>query len=185
MHQDIEDVVLPYGLWENMWMPRLKNHRHETFAANYVTRGFNGSAAARAAGVDNHNCAQMANLWLGRAEVVTRIQELMAAEIEPLRATKQEIINECLKMATFNAADLYDCDGKFIPLHEQDRDVTMNVNKVKFNPARPGVIEEITAGKDKMNAIDKAMKYYNAYEEHQESGTSDIIINISEMDAKL
>ena len=165
-------------------MPRLKNHRHETFAGNYVSRNYNGSAAARAAGVSPESCASVANRWLARPEIIARIQEIMAKEYEPIRASREEIIEECRKVAMFNMADLYDDEGEFIPLHLQDRSVTMSVNKIKMSALVPGRIEEMSAGKDKNKALDMMMRHHNAYADHVESGTQDINIYLSEKDLK-
>ena len=165
-------------------MARLKNHRHEAFARSYCVNGFNGTKAARSAGCENDNAARQASFtWLAKPDVVARIQEIMDDDHAAVKATKEEIIAEASKMAMFNMADLYDGEGNFIPIHEQARDVALNISKIKICPVHRNVIE-VSAGKDKKAATDMLMKHYNSYSDHEESSTQDINIYLSEKDLK-
>ncbi len=162
-------------------MARLKNHRHEAFARNYVIRGYNATAAARAARVGEDRAGEVGRKWLDRPDIVLRIQEIMDEEYEEIKHTKQDILNECAKQAMFDMADLYDENGQFIPLHEQDRDISINVSKVKMDAMTRRIIE-VQAGKDKSKSIDMMMKYHNSYEDHQKAANSEIKVYLSEKD---
>lgn len=161
-------------------MPRLKNRRHERFCQCYVSDGrFNGAAAARAVGVSRDSAHVQASKWLSNANILGRVDELTQDILSDVLMTKEELIAELNKLAKFNPKDLYDDDGRLIPVHELNPDVAASVQEIE---TVDGVPVKVKGGKDKSKAIETGLKYYNAFEDHQKSGAGEIHVHLDSKD---
>lgn len=161
-------------------MPRLKNMRHERFAQNYCANGFNGAKAARSVGVTTRSSSVQASKWLANSNIFARVQEIIEKDDQLFEMTKEETIAEINKLAKFNMQQLYDDDGRIMPLHEMDEAIAVGVNEITYD--RTGQVESVKCGKDKRAALDMLMKHHNQYEQHQKSG--EIHIHFDEKDKK-
>ena len=155
-------------------MARLKNRRHEVFCREYVNRGFNGAAAARAAGSTEISARKTASDWLSKPDIVARIDELNEDLLDDLVMTKEEVIAEMNKMASFNMADVYDDDGRMLKVHEMPRDEAAAIKEIGPNGIKV----------DKRAALDSMMKHYNAFEDHQNAGKAEMNVYLDDKDAE-
>lgn len=109
---------------------------------------------------------------------------------EQLMVGKDAVLREVATLAKFNTADLYDADGRLIPVHKLPREVAASVQEITHrvqdgDDGDSSVTILVKAGKEKGASLEKLMKHYNSYQDHQESGRGDINVTMSEKDAQL
>ncbi len=163
-------------------MARLKNRQHEHFCYFFVSNGFKGAAAARAARYGTANARQQAAVLITKPDIICRIDELNNDLLDGIAMSAAEAAAELGKMARFDIRDLYDSDGNFIPVHELPSEAAVSVQEFEVDD---GMLTKIKAGRDKRGALDMIMKHYNWFEEHQSAGKAEMNIVISEKDERL
>lgn len=168
-------------------MARLKHLRHERFCREYVRRNYNGAAAARAVGAPQASCRSTACEYLAKPNIIARISELNEDFLNDIALNAADVAATLAHMASFNPADLSDDDGNPIPIHQLPREVALGVQETTLTETSDGKTVYIAkkSGKDTKGALDSIAKHLNWFEEHQNSGKSEMNIVISEKDERL
>jgi phage terminase small subunit len=89
------------------------------FYGEYI-KDFNGTRAARAIGVPEKSAAVFSARMLRNDKVAGAIEAWRARQQERLEVSAERVINELVKLATFDPGNLYDKAGNRIPVHELD-----------------------------------------------------------------
>lgn len=160
-------------------MAKLKNRRHERFACEYVSNGFNGAKAMRSVGAPSNAAGQQAHEVLSRPEVTLRVAELADNINSDKIMTAEELLDEMSKMSKFNIKDAYDENGTLLPIHEMSDEVAIMIKKVE---RLGGNITRVEFSGDKRPAMEMMAKYHNLYENHQQSGA--MVVHMDEKDAE-
>ena len=101
--------------------------------------------------------------------------------------SKEEVLKRAKQLASFDPAELYDEEGKLIPINELDEDVTVNINEMEMETVEvDGQIRQIPvkfkAGRDVKFGLDLMAKYHNLMEGHQKAGAAINTIYVDEKD---
>jgi len=115
-------------------MPALIKPASEAFAQHYCVSG-NTAKAADAAGIS----AALGKQLLRLPDVQSRIIELNEVQFAHVGVTAETVKAELARIAFASAADLFDKDGKLIPIHELPDDVAATITQIDV---------EIIRGKD-------------------------------------
>lgn len=97
--------------------------RRERFCQAYVTNGYHGVNAAKAAGfckesVEYGVAAATASRLLKHPEVKARIEELEADALRSTMITKEKILRELYDLATVDIHSCLDKEGELLPLNK-------------------------------------------------------------------
>lgn len=137
-------------------MPVLENVIHEQFAQHYALNGHSW-LAGQAAGLATR---QGAYAVLHRADVESRVQEILHQRFNKAGITAERTMKELARIAYGSVADLYDEEGRLLPPHLLPDDVAANVSRIKVELQGSGsgeertltVVKDIKLG-DKMAAL--------------------------------
>lgn len=118
----------------------LKNEKHELFCLEFLARGRNGVRAYQAvyAGTTYMSAAAAASRLLNDDKIQARIQELYEEQVARLKATADRVLMEAGKLAFINARDLFDGEGKMIPIHELDPEVAAAIVSIEYDEIYSG-----------------------------------------------
>jgi len=161
-------------------MGKLRNRQHEAFCREYVTNGYNGTKAAKAAGCGS-GASTTASIWLRRPEILARVDELTGDVIDALQPVKEELLAELNRLAMFDPRSLYDENGNLLKITEMSTDAALSVEEIELD--EHGYPVKIKAGKSKIKALETALKTVNAFENHQASRTINIVFDEKDRDA--
>ena len=107
-------------------MARLKNEQHEKFCRNYVLFD-NGTKAAIDAGYAEKSARHQASRLLTNDNIKARVAELRKGMHQKadkdFNITVERVLEEYAKLAFFNPKELFDDEGKPIPIHMLKDDV--------------------------------------------------------------
>ncbi len=93
--------------------------REAIFYGEYIKDG-NGTRAALAAGFPEKSAHVSAARLLKKAEMVRAIDAWRASQCARLEITAERVLQELMKLATYDPGKLYDRDGRRIPVHLLD-----------------------------------------------------------------
>jgi phage terminase small subunit len=71
-------------------------------------------------------------------EIKARIEQLHKEQIKRLEATADRVLLEAGKLAFVNMRDLVDTEGKMIPLHELDPEVSAAITSIEYDEIYSG-----------------------------------------------
>ncbi len=129
-----------------------------------------------------------ANGWklLRNTQIQARVKELRILGHEHLMVSFEETLQEIGSLAMFDPKDMFDEDGRVLPIPEMPIVARKMVHEFKQFAVESTNEEgdvtstrfetEIKYGKDKGKYLDMVMKFYNAYDAHQKAGSG--IINV-------
>ena len=154
-----------------------------TFAAEYLL-DLNGKQAALRAGYAKSGAAQQASLLLTYPNVQAYIQEHHGERLKNVELTSDRIIEELGYSALFDVRELYDKEGKLIPIHLLPEHVARAIAgtdvETKILPGKKGSDElslATTTTKIKMNDKTKSLelagkhlKMFTDKVEHEHTG---------------
>lgn len=163
-------------------MPELKNPRHEYFCRQYV-QDFVGSRAAIRAGFSERTARQIAYELLTRPDINARVEELKAEVFDGLTVTKRIILQRMADIAMAVPTDLADETGQFKRLCDLDDQQKLIVAGGEIDPQTGRPIKLKLVNQNQM--LDKLAQHFNAYEDHQKSGTGEVHVHIEGKDAGL
>lgn len=92
------------------------------FYGEYI-KDFNGTRAALAIGVPEKSAAVYAARMLRNDKVAAAIEAWKQRQQQRLEINAERVIDELVKLATYDPGNLYDKDGNRLPVHKLD-DVT-------------------------------------------------------------
>lgn len=106
-------------------MPVLLNPQQEGFAQHYALYGHAGKAAEHV-GLARYTGAQT----LRREEVSARVRELNEVQFAHVGVTAETVKGELARVAFASGRDLFDSDGKMIPMSELTDDVAATITGI-------------------------------------------------------
>jgi phage terminase small subunit len=149
-------------------MPVLKNPKHEAFAQARVA-GLSVEAAYVEAGYKPHR--SNASRLSGRDSIQRRMAELQEAAVRRAEITGARVIKEMARVGLSNAQDLFNEEGKLIPIHELPEDIARAIASIdvvtsKVPGTDPVEVEYTTKIKlwDKNSALEKLAKALDVFE---------------------
>ena len=167
--------------------------RRDVFAMEYVLNGGNGTEAYMAVypKAKRTSAAANAHKLLRIAEVQDKVRRLRTANHDLAMVTYEETLQEIGKLAMFDPAEMFDEDGRLLPLTEMPEAARKMVHEVEFtlqdyDEDYVRRMVKVKYGKDKAKYLDMLMKHYGGYEAHQRQGATQIaVIQYTESDARL
>lgn len=119
---------------------------------------------------------------LRNPDVKQRIRELRVELHDQLFVRREEVLQEIQSMAMFDPGSMFDEAGNLLPLSEMDPPTRKMVNEIKMEVlesdenGRQEILRMATVkyGRDKLSALEKLMRYFNAYEDNARSGRGEI-----------
>lgn len=99
-----------------------QNEKHELFCLEYI-KDFNGTRAAIAAGYQPTHASKEQNRLRKNPKIVGRIAELMSQRKDALKIEAQDVLAKLWMLGTFDLAEVFDGEGKLLPIHEIPEDV--------------------------------------------------------------
>jgi phage terminase small subunit len=123
---------------------------------------------------------------LRKPEIQARMKELRIHGHEHLMVSFEETLQEIGGLAMFDPKDMFDDNGRVLPIHEMPIVARKMIHEFKqFETESTNEEGDVTStryeteikyGKDKGKYLDMVMKFYNAYAEHQKAGTGIIVV---------
>lgn len=145
-------------------------HRRDKFCLEYAFNGGNATQAYIDAGFSKRGAKQSAYRLLTHADLRDRIRMYRDAAFEVAVASKMEIVREASILAVFDPKNMFDEDGNILALHQMDEATRKSINEIEIMLGDEGMKTlKVKYGKDKRGYVDMMMKFYNAYEDHQQS----------------
>lgn len=108
-------------------MPVLTNPRHEIFAQHYALNG-HVRLAGQEVGV---RTSAEASAMLRRTGVQDRVNEIIDQRFHKANITADRVVKELARIAFADIRDLYDDDGKLLPVHLLPDDIAAVVSQIK------------------------------------------------------
>lgn len=152
---------------------KLENDRREKFAMILAANGGNRTEAYIMAGYSETGARQGACRLLTIADVSQRVKFYQRLYHEQLLAEKIDILRETSELAMFDTRNLFDECGHLKHLLDMDDATAKSIHEIEVMQGDDGdVVTKVKFGKDKIQALEKMLKHYNAYEDHQSAGAA-------------
>jgi len=163
--------------------------KQENYCQAYVVCG-NQSAAYRIAydaeAMNVHSVAQEACRLHANPDIASRIKEIQKEAYERNKITIDEIVRNLAGMMRFDIADLYDDDGKLLPLRQMPLEARQMINQLDTDELFDFIDgEKVFKGYSKkiktyskLDAVEKLMKHLGGYEKNNEQLKQSITTNI-------
>jgi len=169
--------------------------KQERYCQNYIVSG-NQAASYRLAydaEAMNINSVYVEACRLhSNPNIALRIKELQNEAYERNKITVDEIIQNLAGMVRFDIGDLYDDDGKLLPLKEmpasarqmiQQLDIEELFDYIDGDKIFKGFSKKIRTY-NKLDAIEKLMKHFGGYEkDNKQKPVANVILNLGDGDA--
>ncbi len=136
--------------------------------------------------IQDNSAATLGWNLLRNIEVQARLKELRIHGHEHLMVSFEETLQEIGGLAMFDPKDMFDEDGRVLPIHEMPIVARKMIHEFKqYSTDSTNEAGDVTAtryeteikyGKDKGKYLDMVMKFYNAYQEHQKAGSGIIVV---------
>lgn len=142
------------------------NEKQKSFCEEYI-KDFNGAAAARRAGYSEHTSERRAYDLLQLDYVREYLEKLISGVRERNRIEVDDLVQELQKIAFHDIGNLYDEKGKLRSIQEIKESVRRTISEIKVTeiPMKKGTkIVRETKTYNKLDAIEKLMRYLGAYE---------------------
>ena len=153
------------------------NNRQEQFCFEYV-KDFNATQAAIRAGYSSKGASVHASKLLGNANIQARIQDLQKDIQERSEITVDELIRELSNIARIDPIDIFNNDGSLKSLSEMKDMVRKSIKSIQiseytYQDGSQSVKRKIELH-SKLDAIEKLMRYFGAYEKDNEQKVAKI-----------
>lgn len=132
------------------------------FCEEYI-KDFNGAAAARRAGYSEKNSDRQAYILLQDEKVQKRIQKLASKASERNELEVDALIQELMLVAFQDIGEMVEDDGDPLPISELPDKARKAISGIRKRTYKEGHSVEIRTY-DKLDAIEKLMRYLGAYE---------------------
>lgn len=161
--------------------------KQERFCQSYVRLGNMSEAYRDAYDASKMNSATIgskASSMLAEDKFGTRVQEIRDSLLRRNQVTLDEILNELASMFRFDPAEMYDENGSLMPIHNMPAPVRKMIASMDTEEIFMGfgkkreVIGDVKKIKfyNKLEVVEKYMKYFGAYGKHNEQKVGDVII---------
>ncbi len=170
---------------------RAESNRREIFAQQYVltsnaTQSYLEAYSTLKRPIQENSAATEGWRLLRNAETLARIKELRILGHDTLMTSFEETLQEVAGLAMFDPKDMFDEAGNVLPIHDMpivarkmihefeqlrtdSTDHEGNVTSSRFDT-------KIKYGKDKGKYLEMLMKFFNAYQDHQQAGSAHITV---------
>lgn len=113
----------------------VENEKHELFCHEFLARGRSGVRAYQAVypGTTYMSAASAGSRLLKDVQIQRRVEELHREQVERLKATADRVLMETGKMAFVNARDLFDGEGKLLPMKDLDPEVSAAIVSIEVD----------------------------------------------------
>jgi len=170
---------------------RAEGLKREKFCQHYVwtqnaTESYLVAYATKSRPIQDNTAATAGWRLLRNSEIHSRLKELRVEGHEHLMITFEEALQEIGGLAMFDPKDMFDEDGRVLPIPDMPIVARKMVHEFKQFAVESTNEEgdvtstryetEIKYGKDKGKYLDMVMKFFNAYDAHQKAGSG--IINV-------
>lgn len=160
--------------------------KRKLFAERWLVNGNNGTEAAIHIGFAAHNAAVMATRYMKHPDVKTIIERAQAKAVAKAELTTERWAKEMAAIGHFDPGELYDEDGKAIPVRELPEHVRRAISSVKVERRFEGkgegrveiVTEEIRPW-DKNTALANIGRHLGVFEKDNRQNITAIQVNIS------
>lgn len=166
--------------------------KQESYCQNYIVCG-NQSAAYRIAfdaeAMNANTVAVEACRLHSDPNITLRIKELRKEAYERNKVTIDEIIQSLAGMIRFDIADLYDDDGKLLPLKQIPLEARQMINQLDIDELYDyidgdrmlkGFSKKIRTY-NKLDAVEKLMKHLGGYEkDNSQKPNATVVINLGD-----
>lgn len=124
--------------------------QHKVFALTYLANGRNASAAYREAYPGKKTdrvCESAGHRLLRNVEVARFIEERTGAVLEQLEYDGDQAIRDIGKHATYDIRQLFDKDGRLLPVHQWPDEVADAVKTIQPTPfgIKVGLVDKLSA----------------------------------------
>jgi phage terminase small subunit len=165
-------------------------HKRALFVAAMQVNGGNQTDAAIAAGFSQKTAGMAGSRLMARDDVKQALNARREEIVEKLGLSLERTLLEIARVAYADPRKLYDKTGRLKAIHELDDDTAASVASVEVDELRDDKRQPIgTTTKlkqwDKNAALEKAMKYHGAYGKDNEQKKPEVIIQMSDLDARL
>lgn len=155
-----------------------------------LIKGGNQTDAAIAAGFSQKTAAMAGSRLMARPDVKQALNAKHEEIAEKMGLSLERTLREIARVAYADPRKLYDKHGHLKPIHELDDDTAATVASLEVDVLRDEKRKSIgTTTKlkqwDKNAALEKAMKFHGAYGKDNEQKKPEVIIQMSDLDAKL
>lgn len=165
--------------------------KREKFCQHYVltqnaTQSYITAYSTTRRPIQENSAATLGWNLLRNVEIQRRMSELRVQGHEHLMVSFEETLQEIGGLAMFDPKDMFDDNGRVLPIHEMPIVARKMIHEFKQYETESTNEEgevtstryetEIKYGKDKGKYLDMVMKFYNAYAEHQKAGTGIIVV---------
>jgi len=158
------------------------NARREAFCYEY-TVDRNGTQAAIRAGYSQQSAQAQASQILAILEIQFFIAEIDAGIRKRLIFGKEDTIRGLMRIADVDTRELYDEFGHLKPIHELSEAVAKSIDGIEVvtSSDREHVFQTTSKIKmtNRMAALKELGKHFNIYEDHQNAGAEQMIVNFS------
>lgn len=134
--------------------------RRQAFIDAYLTNGRNGTQAAISAGYSARSARTTASILLADPNISAQVAQKVASAEEIAGLTLERTLKEIASLSFSDARKLYNPDGSMKKPHEWDDATAAAVASMSTDAS----LTTQTRFWDKGQALDKAMKFFGAYE---------------------
>jgi phage terminase small subunit len=141
--------------------------KQEAFVREYLV-DLNATQAAIRAGYKAVNAHTVASQNLAKPYVAERIQELMDERSKKTEITAERVLEELAKMAFANIANIYDDQGRLLPVKEMPEDVAACLQEVTEGVDRNGDVQRKYKMADKKSTLELLGKHLKLFTDKTE-----------------
>lgn len=157
--------------------------RHVKFRAALKMNGGNATQAAIEAGYSPATAKVQGSQLLSRLNLRRETEAKEREIVEYVGLTLESTLERLRRIVEFDPRTLYGKDGELLPIHDLPEEVATVIRKIKSEEVRAGgrvvgVTREVDTH-SQLDAIDKAMKFFGAYERDNQQRRENLAIQIN------
>lgn len=162
--------------------PEAAERRRKLFAERYLVNGNNATEAAKFAGFAEHTAYVTGSKLLRHPEVIEMLGNRMNEVLTRAKLTTERWAAEMAAIGHFDIGELYDEDGKLIPVHKLPEHVRRAISGVDVATDEDGVVTSKIRMNDKNTALTNIGKHLGMFEKDNSQLTKPLQIAIQILD---
>lgn len=143
-------------------------NQQDLFCREYIANNMNGTKAAISAGYSKKTAREQATRLLSKVHIRQKVDALKAERCKEVDVTAQRIIEELAKMAFANVANIYDDQGRLLPIHEMPEDVAACLQEVTEGVDKEGNVQRKYKMADKKATLELLGRYLGMWVDRKE-----------------
>ena len=167
------------------------NEKQIRFVEEYM-QDYNATQAAVRTGYSEKTAKQQGSRLLTNADISSAIAKRIEKINSRLRMTREDVIDEISKIASFDVRNLYNDDGTLKNVQDLDDVTAAAIQSIDVEMVGRGrgadremsILQKIKAA-NKLDALKEMGKHFNIYEDHQKSGQGEMHVHIEGKASKL